>query len=112
MDNEEWEPDEEFSVELFDFKTGYALKGKDVRCKITIIDDDNPGVLSFEKPEIRVLASEPEAKITVVRKNGCKGTISCRFKTVDVEDREKRAIPGEDYEKTEGIVEFKTSEIS
>ncbi|CDW86331.1 sodium calcium exchanger 1-like [Stylonychia lemnae] len=112
MDNEEWEPDEEFSVELFDVKTGYAIKGKDVRSKITIIDDDNPGVLSFEFPQKRILASEPEAKITVVRKNGCKGVISCRFKTVDVEERDKRAIPNEDYEKTEGIVEFKSSEIS
>lgn len=94
MDNDEWEPDEEFSVELYDPRTGYAIKGKDVKCSVTIIDDDNPGILSFLKAEIRVLISDAEAKITVVRKDGCKGNITCRFKTVEVEDKNKRAIVG------------------
>jgi hypothetical protein len=48
MDNDEWEPDEEFTVELYELKTGYALKGKDTKCTITILDDDNPGILSFK----------------------------------------------------------------
>lgn len=47
MDNDVWEPDEEFFVELYDYKTGYKLVGRDVTCTIVIIDDDNPGVLSF-----------------------------------------------------------------
>eukprot|EP00347_Sterkiella_histriomuscorum_P010084 403338741 len=112
MDNEEWEPDEEFFVELYDYRTGYVLKGKDVKCSITIIDDDNPGALSFVKAELGVMTTDYEARITVIRKNGCKGHVTCRFKTVEVEDKDKRAIPGIDYEKTEGVLEFKDSEIT
>ena len=31
---------------------------------------------------------------------------------MEVEDKDKRAIPGTDYEKTEGVLEFKQSEVS
>jgi hypothetical protein len=48
MDDEDWEPDEDFYVELYDPGTGYKLKGKDTVCTVTIIDDDKPGTLSLE----------------------------------------------------------------
>jgi hypothetical protein len=47
MDDDDWEPDEDFFVELYDTRTGYKLKGKDTRCTVTIIDDDKPGTLSL-----------------------------------------------------------------
>ena len=54
MDNEEWEPDEEFYVELYELKNGYPMKAKDTRVKITILDDDNSGILSFQSPIVKV----------------------------------------------------------
>jgi len=40
MDDEEWEPDEDFFVQLFDAETNQALPEEDCRCRVTIIDDD------------------------------------------------------------------------
>lgn len=47
-DDENWEPDEDFYVELYDPETKNKLEGEDCRTRVTIIDDDRPGVLQFE----------------------------------------------------------------
>jgi len=47
-DDEEWEPDKDFFVEIYDLQTKLRLPGQDTRSKVTIIDDDRPGVLAFE----------------------------------------------------------------
>ena len=112
MDNDDWEPDEEFFIELYDPKTGYSLQGKDCKCAITIVDDDNPGLLSFEKNEVKVLATEKQVLVNIIRKNGSKGTISCKYKTLDLETHKNRAVDGKDYEATKGFIEFKNSETS
>ena len=112
MDNDEWEPDKEFYVELYDPNTGYTLKGTDTRCTIMIIDDDNPGILTFAHKEYTVLATQKEVAITIKRKNGGKGKISCRFSTIELEVSDRKAVPDVDYEVTEGIVEFKHQEIT
>lgn len=44
MDDDEWEPDEDFFVQLYDVKSRIVLSGADTRARVTIIDDD-------EKPE-------------------------------------------------------------
>jgi solute carrier family 8 (sodium/calcium exchanger) len=54
VDDEEWEPDLDFYIELYDPETNQRLKGDDVFCKVTILDEDFPGTLSFEKTEITV----------------------------------------------------------
>lgn len=46
-DNQEWGPDLNFYVELYDTATGQRLRGDDTECKITILDEDFPGVLGF-----------------------------------------------------------------
>jgi len=51
VDDDEWEPDLDFYVELYDpNKEGQddRLMGDDTRCKITILDEDFPGTLGFE----------------------------------------------------------------
>ena len=40
VDDNEWEPDEDFLVELYDYTTGDRLEGKDTQTRVTIIDDD------------------------------------------------------------------------
>jgi hypothetical protein len=42
-DDDNWEPDEDFFVQLMDPSTGQDLKGEDCRTRVTIIDDDKPG---------------------------------------------------------------------
>lgn len=54
VDSHDWEPDEDFFVELCDETTKQRLDGDNTECKITILDDDNPGQLVFEKREIEV----------------------------------------------------------
>jgi solute carrier family 8 (sodium/calcium exchanger) len=46
-DDEDWEPDEDFFMQLYDAKTGMELEGKDTKTRITIIDDDKPGAIYF-----------------------------------------------------------------
>lgn len=50
VDDEEWNPDLEFWVELYDpLKTEQGvddrLVGDDTRCKVTILDEDFPGTI-------------------------------------------------------------------
>jgi solute carrier family 8 (sodium/calcium exchanger) len=40
MDDDDWEPDEDFYVQLKDPESGTNLVGKDCRTRVTIIDDD------------------------------------------------------------------------
>ena len=47
IDDEQWEPDEDFFVELYDINTGKRLLGEDTRTRVTIMDDDRPGMLAF-----------------------------------------------------------------
>ena len=54
IDDEQWEPDEDFFVELYDISTGEKLIGEDTRTRVTIMDDDRPGMLAFaEKKQLR-----------------------------------------------------------
>lgn len=46
-DDDNWEPDEDFFVQLFDASTNQELPGQDTRTRVTIIDDDKPGQIGF-----------------------------------------------------------------
>jgi solute carrier family 8 (sodium/calcium exchanger) len=48
-DDDNWEPDEDFYVQLYDPNTMQELPGKDTRTRVTIIDDDKPGQICFEE---------------------------------------------------------------
>lgn len=49
FDNNEWQPDLDFSCELYDpsVEGSPKLFGDDTSCKITILDEDFPGTLGF-----------------------------------------------------------------
>ena len=47
LDDDGWEPDEDFYVEIYDTETLDKLPGDDTMCTVTIIDDDKPGILGF-----------------------------------------------------------------
>ena len=69
-DDDDWEPDVDFYVELYEPETGEKLVDKDCRTTVTIIDDDKPGILGFEKknfPSLKHIATEPECIVKVIR---------------------------------------------
>ena len=85
LDDDQWEPDEDFYVELVDGPgpTAQRLLGEDTRTRVTILDDDAPGMLVFEeKKAIRHPANEEECYVFVNRVSGSDGIISCKYKTV------------------------------
>jgi len=82
-DDDNWEPDEDFFVQLYDSVSGMELSGKDTRTRVTIIDDDKPGQLCFEETKnVKVLASDKEAEIVILRKNGADGIVTVDYETV------------------------------
>lgn len=78
--DDNWEPDQDFYVQMY--RNGEKLKGKDNLTKITIIDDDEPGMIYFKSNMVSALATEKFAEIEIFRKNGSDGNVSVQWKTV------------------------------
>ena len=107
IDDDGWEPDEDFYVEIYDPNTGSRLIGEDTRTRVTILDDDKPGMLVFEeKQAIRHPANDKECVVVVNRIQGTDGPIKCRFKTVPLGIGEQSAKPDVDFIPIEGELEF------
>lgn len=116
VDDNQWEPDETFDILLSipgpseqasDFKG--AKLGDPSISTITIINDDDPGILYFPNHEFEVNEKEGKVVVTVKRKNGSDGTITCKYATQDHAD--KSAVAGADYEAVEGTLVFDHAEI-
>ena len=90
-----------------DFKG--ATLGDPAVSTITIINDDDPGVLFFTTHEFEVNEKHGKVVIEVSRKNGSDGTITCKYSTQDHAD--KSAVAGADYEPVEGTLVFDHAEI-
>merc|ERR1719510_1684362 len=107
IDDNQWEPDEEFFVKLtilqgdeFDIKLGRTSI-----MEITILNDDEPGTLQIEKRGYLVKESCGDAEVSVVRQNGADGNISVKWRTID-----RTAINGKDYNGGEGEINFRHGE--
>lgn len=104
IDDEEWNPDLEFWVELYDptkTEQGYddRLPGDDTKCKVTILDEDFPGTIQFGNTDIRVSKGATEVEIDVERVDGSDGNIGCMISTepLTVEPSPQSAQEFEDY---------------
>lgn len=107
IDDEGWEPDEDFYVELVDVTSGNRLLGEDTRTRITILDDDKPGMLVFEeKKSLRHPATERECVVVVDRVQGSDGKLTVKYKTVKLGHGDQQAKPEIDFVPTEGTLEF------
>jgi solute carrier family 8 (sodium/calcium exchanger) len=96
IDDEEWEDAEDFYIQLFDAKcdSGTVVFGPNTKATVTIIDDDDPGVLKFGKELIVHDANlDQVCSVEVFRTCGCKGQISCTYRTED-----NTAVAPLDYE--------------
>ena len=108
VDDNQWEPDEEFFLKLSLLSTGQSKEvklGRTSIMEITILNDDEPGTFQFEKRGHLVKESCGNAVISVIRQNGADGDVTIKWRTVD-----KTAISGKDYVGGEGEIEFKHGE--
>jgi len=108
VDDNQWEPDEEFFLKLtyVQAEDNHAFKlGRTSIMEITILNDDEPGTFQFEKRGHLVKESCGDAVISVVRQNGADGDVDVKWKTSD-----KTAINGKDYTGGEGVLQFKHGE--
>lgn len=111
LDDDDWEPDEDFFVELYDEGSKNRLIGEDTRTRVTILDDDKPGMLVFEeKKTLRHPANEAECTVVVNRVQGTDGEISVKYETICIDDTQQTATPGKDYTPKSGTLVFKHTE--
>ncbi|KXZ45034.1 hypothetical protein GPECTOR_59g642 [Gonium pectorale] len=75
--------------------------------RVTIVDDDDAGVVGFELPEYEVGFTERTtfAEVTVVRRRGADGCIE-----VDYETQDLTAVAGEDYVGARGSLRMESGE--
>lgn len=107
MDDNEWEPDEDFYIELYDPESKKAFPEADCKTTVTIIDDDRPGTLAFEcHGSYKHVHSDPECQIKILRLHACDGKISCKYRTFQLTRGRDTATDGEDYTHVEDILEF------
>jgi len=108
VDDNQWEPDEEFFIKLSLLSSddsGEVKLGRTSIMEIMILNDDEPGIFQFEKRGHLVKESCVEAELSVTRENGADGDICVKWRTQD-----KTAISGKDYTGGEGVIEFKHGE--
>jgi len=80
-DDPNWEPDEEFKVQLLDEIQQKRIPGNDTECVVLIQDEDKPGSIAFEETQVEVRRKDQIAYIKLVRVNGSDGEISCMVNT-------------------------------
>jgi len=108
VDDNQWEPDEEFFLKLTLLKgdeSGDLKLGRTSIMEIMILNDDEPGTFQFEKRGHLVKESCGNAMISVIRQNGADGEVDIKWRTVD-----KTAVNEKDYVGGEGTLSFKHGE--
>lgn len=110
INDNQWEPDEEFYLRMSllsarEEREGVQL-GRISIMEIVILNDDEPGVISFQRRGLLVKESIGTALIPVARKNGADGEVSIKWRTID-----KTAINNRDFKGGEGTLVFKHTEV-
>lgn len=120
IDDVQWEPDETFNINISNPRvTGDAAEAPPTvslrtdmeQCVVTIIDDDEPGVLGFfDSREYQCTEDQGTVEIKVVRKDGADGVITVQYSTNDG-GGEGGAKAGLDYVAGEGTLVFAHQEM-
>jgi solute carrier family 8 (sodium/calcium exchanger) len=105
IDDKNWNPDKVFLVKLsLDQETDErpdVAKGRMCLMTVTIVDDDEPGTISFTHRLYTVTEADGKAILPLQREGGADGQILLRYKTVD-----GSAKNGRDFRGGDGIVIF------
>lgn len=113
IDDNEFEPDEDFYVTLRNAKEG--KKGQASApvvlprpvVAVTILNDDLPGTFSFESATAQCEEKDRKVEVTIKRIDGCDSDVKVFYKTV-----EGSAKAGDDYVHVEDTLVFKHGETS
>jgi solute carrier family 8 (sodium/calcium exchanger) len=114
IDNNEWEPDLDFFVEIYDTSSGKRFSGDDTLTRVTILDEDFPGILSFEATSLSASKDQEYLDIVILRQKGSDGKVTCTVKTeplVKGEESYQNAKENIDYSPLDTYVEFKNGEM-
>lgn len=108
VDDNQWEPDETFflKLSLIPEDIGSVALGRACIMEITILNDDEPGVLQFKRRGLLVQESIGTALVSVTRTQGADGVVSARWRTID-----RTAVSGKDYVGGEGEITFAHGEV-
>jgi len=113
IDDDEPEEDEMFIVKLANPRPNARL-GAEGMTIVTIIDDDDPGLIGFKDEETHATAQESdgEAHIFVSRFKGSSGTVTVKYRTVSISAT--GGYEGDencDYTDVEGVLTFAPEEM-
>lgn len=115
MDDPNWEPDEDFKVQLLDEVTQQRLPGDDTECTVLIQDEDKAGTIGFPETFLNVPRKDNTMFITLIRKDGSDGEIRCTLNTdcnVDNVPGKKAAVEHKDFVPIKEMeVVFKAGEV-
>jgi len=96
IDDNEWAPDKHFYVRLF----SATASGEEPKVRltasqldVTILNDDDPGTITFKGPTTLAIKNKETVQIPVIRKDGYDGNVLVFAKTVNGD-----GIAGVDYE--------------
>ena len=116
VDDDQWEPDKDFKVQLLEEVNQELLDGSDTECVVTILDEDRPGNIGFKERFVTVRRKDQFAYIELERIDGSDGDISCLASTIN----DTELLPGKrqarenlDFVPLNAVeVEFKSNVVS
>lgn len=121
-DDDEWAPDKHFYVRLFNAQCpgGKQTTIAKATCQITILNDDDPGDISFEKPTAVLEENKKEVKVSLARSNGHDGNVLAFLRTVDgtaLANQHYKPLPEDfevhfEHEQREAVVPISILEVS
>ena len=114
VDDEGWEPDEDFFIDILDTETNETLEGADCTTKVTIIDDDKPGQVGFAQTKGNVLAvaTTGVAEVELARTKGSDGVVKVEYETFMIDESEQTATENVDFVPKGGEITFDSGETS
>ena len=77
---------------------------------MTIIDDDEPGILSVAERHIKVRPKDQYAYIKINRTHGCDGVVTCNYETILPPGHKNQAVEGKDFDYHTGELVFENGE--
>ena len=113
VDDDDWNPDNNFIVQLLDPTDMTKLPGADTETIVTILDEDSPGNIGFIDRFHFVKRKDSYVTIELERTDGSDGDITCLASTVndvDILPGKRQAIEGTDFIAfTDQVVTFKAN---
>ena len=85
IEDNEWEPNEDFLIELYDVNTSKKLKGRDTQTRVSIIKDNGPGKLGFKCSKMNCQSKNKTLSVKVARKHGSEGILQVKYRVEEAE---------------------------